>query len=430
MVKLSQGNELINRIASKLQDMLNGSVSNIMEAHEGPNNTAVEKTTAFQNSLDPEFWDIYSIIKSINAPERDLRLEQIDVAAKHSFQWAFEKPSVGLTRWLQNDEKLFWISGKPGSGKSTFIKYLHTNPLTLKYLRNWYRSANCIQATFFFHHRGTAIQKSLEGLYRGILSQVLEQAPQALFVIQPNLSQSYAELVRTYKLGTLSTDLEALVTSCEITQDDEISRQLHNILLCEMPRKAFRTMVIEPMQASGAIDDDTNALEQIFQRRDRLQRTFSYAFNIANANNKGKKNISPSLDLYISKKLVFTQDLTDQQKRGFVRVDLLISKKSAYFTNFTRTTNKQNVFATLDLFISQTRVYTTDITIHDIGKMLAEVEIFSSESLQYSTLVGKDYFSISKSEDQGPKGNQVASMIQDWLIEKHNSSTLKQHIGV
>lgn len=235
-------------------------------------------------------------------------------------------------------------------------------------------------------------------------------------MIQPNLSQSYAELVRTYKLGTLFTDLEALVTSCEITQDDEVSRQLHNILLCEMPRKAFRTMVIEPMQASGAIDDDTNALEQIFQRRDRLQRTFSYAFNIANANNKGKKNASPSLDLYISKTLVFTQDLTDQQKRGFVRVDLLISKKSAYSTNFTHTTNKQNVFATLDLFISQTRVYTTDITIHDIGNMLAEVEVFASKSLQYSTLVGKDYFSTSKSEDQWPKGNQVVSIIQDWLV--------------
>lgn len=430
MVKLSQGNELINRIASKLQDMLNGSNSNIIEAHEGPNNTAVEKKTAFQkydqvaekamklvdNSLDAEFWDIHSIIKSINAPERNLRLEQIDVAAKHSFQWAFEKPSVGLTRWLQNDEKLFWISGKPGSGKSTFIKYLHTNPLTLKYLRNWYRSANCVQATFFFHHRGTAIQKSLEGLYRGILSQVLEQAPQSLFVIQPNLSQSYAEIARTYKLGTLSTDLEALVTSCEITQDDEVSRQLHNILLCEMPRKAFRTMVIEPMQASGAIGDDTNALEQIFQLRDRLEPTFSYAFNIANANNKGKKNASPSLDLYIYKNLVYTQNLTDQQKRGFVRVDLLISKKSAYFTNYTRTTNKQTVFATLDLFISQRRVYTTDITVHDISNMLVEVEVFTSESLQYSTLVGKDYFSASKSEEQWPKGNQVASMIQNWLV--------------
>jgi hypothetical protein len=73
MVKLSQGNELINRIASKLQDVLNGNISSITEAREGAKNPAVEGTTAFyeygqqaqrqvkhvDNSLDQEFWDIY-----------------------------------------------------------------------------------------------------------------------------------------------------------------------------------------------------------------------------------------------------------------------------------------------------------------------------------------------------------------------------------
>lgn len=73
MVKPSQGNELINRIASKLQNVLNGNIIDITEANEGPNNTAIETTAVFQkynqgaekvmksvdNSLDPEFWNIY-----------------------------------------------------------------------------------------------------------------------------------------------------------------------------------------------------------------------------------------------------------------------------------------------------------------------------------------------------------------------------------
>lgn len=310
---------------------------------------------------------------------------------------------------------MFWISGKPGSGKSTFIKYLHTNPLTSKYLRNWYRSANCVQATFFFHHRGTAIQKSLEGLYRGILSQVLEQAPQSLFVIQPNLSQSYGEAVRNHKLGTLSADLAALVSTCEVTQDDEISQQLHNVLLCEMPRKAFRTMVMEPMQASGVIGDDTDILERICQRRDHIQPTFRYAANIAHANNKKTKNVSSSLDLYISKILAFSQDMTNQQKNGFVSIDLLISKNTRSFAKFTLKSNK-NVFATLDLFISQKRVYTTDIIYDENKDILAEVEVFVSKTLQYSTTIEKDSFTASRSENEWPMGKQVVSKVQDWLI--------------
>ncbi|EHK42973.1 hypothetical protein TRIATDRAFT_285651 [Trichoderma atroviride IMI 206040] len=424
MVKFSQGNEAIDRIAYKLRDMLE---SDVAKPHGGVNNTAVEKTTALRgnhqraesamehvdNSLDPEFWDTNSIIKSINAPERDLRLEQIDVAAGHSFQWAFENSSVGLTRWLQSEEELFWISGKPGSGKSTFLKYLHTNPLTSKYLRNWYHSTNHVQATFFFHHRGTAIQKSLEGLYRGILGQILEQAPQSLFVIHPSLSQTYAEVVRSHNLGTLSSDLAALVSSCEITQDDEVSRQLQHVLLCEMPRRAFRTMVMKPMQASGTIGEDTETLEQIFQHRHHFQ-TFTYATNIAHTDNKNR-NAPTSLALWISKNLVFTQDITNQDKGGFVNVDLLISKNTRSIAKPTFKSNKR-VFATLDLFISQKRVYTTDIIYDENKDILAEVEVFTSKTLRYSTTVAKNTFSASKSENEWPKGEQVASTIQDWLV--------------
>lgn len=324
-----------------------------------------------------------------------------------------------MTRWLQSEEKLFWVSGKPGSGKSTFIKYLHTNPLTSEYLRNWYRSTNNVQATFFFHHRGTAIQKSLEGLYRGILGQILEQSPQSLFVIHPNLSQTYREVVRNYNLGTLSSDLAALVSSCEVTQDEEISRQLQHVLLCEMPRKAFRTMVMNSRQASGAIGKDTDTLEQIFQHRDHLQPTSTYATIIVRRDKN--RNASTSLALWISQKLVFTHDITNQETGGFVSVDLLISRNTSASAKSMLKSNKP-VFATLDLFISQRRVYTTDIFYGNDDEKLAtlgifaEVKVFASEKLKYSTMVGKDYFSASNSDIKWPNGEQVASTIQDWLV--------------
>lgn len=37
--------------------------------------------------------------------------------------------------WLRSDSKLFWISGKPASGKSTLMKYIISNPKTLKHSR-------------------------------------------------------------------------------------------------------------------------------------------------------------------------------------------------------------------------------------------------------------------------------------------------------
>ncbi|KAL7916222.1 hypothetical protein GGI35DRAFT_473518 [Trichoderma velutinum] len=280
MVKFSAGSELIDRIAYKLREMLKDDAE---KADEGPSG-AVEKTTIFNiNSqpaqmlvdhidptIDPDFWDIHSVIQAIHAPERDNRLEQIDQAAGHSFVWAFEKSSVGLTSWLQSDESLFWISGKPASGKSTFMKYLHNDPLTGDYLRIWRRSSNFVRATFFFHHRGTAIQKSLEGLHRGILSQVLQQAPQSFLAIQSRLVQTYQAAVHANNLGSLSHDLQVLVTFCKVNPSTEVLRQFHKVLSCEMPLKAFRTMVVEPMLSTGATDSDEDLLYQVYPLRDSL----------------------------------------------------------------------------------------------------------------------------------------------------------------
>ncbi|KAK4077349.1 uncharacterized protein Triagg1_3681 [Trichoderma aggressivum f. europaeum] len=281
MVKFSPGSELIDRIAYKLQEMLEDVITGADEETSRP---SIGKMTAFHidspsaqtfvnhvdPSVDPDFWDFRSIIQAIDAPERDTRLEQVDVAAGHSFSWAFERSSVGLTSWLQNGEKLFWISGKPASGKSTFMKYLHNNPLTADYLRTWRRSANFVRATFFFHHRGTAIQKSLEGLHRGILSQVLEQAPQSFLAIQPHLVQTYQAAVGANNLGSLSHDLEALIVFCKVTPNTEILGQLDKVLCCEIPLKAFRTMVIEPMLSTGAMYSDEDLLYHVYPLRDDL----------------------------------------------------------------------------------------------------------------------------------------------------------------
>ncbi|PTB60595.1 hypothetical protein M431DRAFT_477059 [Trichoderma harzianum CBS 226.95] len=333
MVKLSLGSEVIHRIASfNIDSQLTQTFVN----HVDP-------------AVDPDFWDIRSITQAIHVPEADSRLAQIDVAAGHSFVWAFEKSSVGLTNWLQNDEKLFWISGKPASGKSTFMKYLHNNPLTADYLRIWRRSANFVHASFFFHHRGTAIQKSLEGLHRGILSQVLKQAPQSFLAIRSHLTQTYQAAVHANNLGSLSHDLEALVAFFKVTPNNETLTQLHKVLSCETPLKAFRRMVVQPLLSIGATDSDEDLLNQVYPLRDTL-------LAVRNENMTDKPSRLPALEDILStiqKPWTRNQEFILLVKKWLVAIDikLQLSNFRNHLMARSLVTNQQLIDLDLCMFI-------------------------------------------------------------------------------
>lgn len=82
-------------------------------------------------------------------------------------------------KWLRTENGIFYCSGKAGSGKSTLMKFLASDKKTLDELSVWSQSQGktLIFAHFFFWSSGTKLQKSLEGLYRGILWEVLRQCP-------------------------------------------------------------------------------------------------------------------------------------------------------------------------------------------------------------------------------------------------------------
>jgi len=67
-------------------------------------------------------------------------------------------------------------------GHSSLREYVH-NPST---------GSTFIQASFFFHDRGTLLQKSLEGLLRSILSQVLAQQEDLAILLKPVLDDRAA----------------------------------------------------------------------------------------------------------------------------------------------------------------------------------------------------------------------------------------------
>ncbi|KAL4885296.1 hypothetical protein BJY04DRAFT_214631 [Aspergillus karnatakaensis] len=81
--------------------------------------------------------------------------------------------------FLLHKHSVFFIHGKAGSGKSTIMKYL-ADPENLgvrQCLDAWTGDCNLIFVSVFFWSAGDSLQRSLEGLYRSILYQVLRKCP-------------------------------------------------------------------------------------------------------------------------------------------------------------------------------------------------------------------------------------------------------------
>ena len=113
---------------------------------------------------------------SLFQPETQERFDQVNQAYEHTCGWLFEDDSIGFVKWLRNGEGIFWISGKPGSGKSTLMKYAVTDPRTFQNLYANHKCNRWIWAEFFFSERGAQAQKTLVGLLHRILFQLLSQA--------------------------------------------------------------------------------------------------------------------------------------------------------------------------------------------------------------------------------------------------------------
>lgn len=77
-----------------------------------------------------------------------------------------------LETWLLNRSGLFHISGKPGSGKSTLMKYLVKHPKVIESLEQWARPKRLALGRFFFWKPDHG-QNSLDALIRGLLYSVI-----------------------------------------------------------------------------------------------------------------------------------------------------------------------------------------------------------------------------------------------------------------
>jgi hypothetical protein len=69
----------------------------------------------------------------------------------------------------------YWVTSKPGAGKSTLIKFILTDSRMKSCLRQWARNIPLLSASFYSWNTGNGLQKSHEGLLRTLLHQCVQQ---------------------------------------------------------------------------------------------------------------------------------------------------------------------------------------------------------------------------------------------------------------
>ena len=104
--------------------------------------------------------------------DREDRLEEI-AASPQTCQWIWESP---FAAWTSEGGTLFWVRGKPASGKSTLMKYIAQSNKLRDHLRRGFNDNWTIIHHFFFDFAvGEDKRNNFEGFLRSLLYQLIDR---------------------------------------------------------------------------------------------------------------------------------------------------------------------------------------------------------------------------------------------------------------
>lgn len=137
----------------------------------------------------------HRILRHLIPDEIVSRQDQILEADPDTCRWVLE-PVEGdqlyrkevrnrFTSWLRTGSNVLHISGNPGAGKSTLMKFIAGNPRTLEELGTWAGNRQLILGQFYFWLAGAEVQRTLPGMLRSLLYQVLSQCPELIEHVFP-----------------------------------------------------------------------------------------------------------------------------------------------------------------------------------------------------------------------------------------------------
>ncbi|KAH7398566.1 hypothetical protein BKA66DRAFT_391331, partial [Pyrenochaeta sp. MPI-SDFR-AT-0127] len=167
----------------------------------------IRKASGDQHSLRDE--QKLMLLDSLRFDQIDARHMTIKSAHAKTCKWLLNSPEY--LDWLDStklDEHhgFLWIKGKPGTGKSTLMKFALANAKsTMK---------DKVVIAYFFNARGEDLEKSTVGTYRSLLLQLLERLPTLQCAFESlSLSASSISAERQWSVESLMMLLEQVINS-------------------------------------------------------------------------------------------------------------------------------------------------------------------------------------------------------------------------
>lgn len=121
------------------------------------------------------------------------RFDDIKPAHKKTFEWVFTSPrdqdstTCTFMNWMEGDNSIYWVSGRAGSGKSTLMKFLAGDDRTEPLFQAWAGDRTLVTARYWFWSQAQGpLQKSLDGLLRAVMHDIIQQCPDYALLLFPD----------------------------------------------------------------------------------------------------------------------------------------------------------------------------------------------------------------------------------------------------
>ena len=143
-----------------------------------------------------------------------IREEQVEPAHGHTLNWLLTTgtgpDSPRFLEWCSKQWGVFWIQGRPGSGKSTAMKFLLHHPRVVESLDTGAEVASWKLAGVFFTDRLGSIERSWKAVLASMLYQLVSEDPLLSRVIVPLGKRGKSKNVETLQLNEMMMTEEVL----------------------------------------------------------------------------------------------------------------------------------------------------------------------------------------------------------------------------